>query len=321
MSYADLNSQGTLKCKALVINGVPFSSAGGIPSITTTSGTTPGTITTAVSLAGTAITSTVGGLITIDASSAGGQQPPTLWNATSAYAVGAVVSTTALADPDGTFICILAVSAGPANPAPATTPLSWTPVAPLKGVATLPAGAMVLGGQNTAGASASGAWTSTVLYQPGAVVYDTDNKWYVCYVAVIAPGTTSPSADVAAGSAGAGTYWEVLAPAYDVGGGGGAVAWGVLTVPTGGSPTTAFVILSTGSAGTGEVALATGKLGGVIPASFATTNMMIASWVGGTTPAPPANAILVPTFVASASATMSCGVALTAGQQVAWALF
>lgn len=390
MSYANLNTQGVLRCKSLVLDGTPFSSGGGIPNLTTNPvsvdtgngavafGTTvtaiaggatavfegaPGTMNLALNIPpgsgipnltttpasvdtgavavdfSTTVTTTAGAATAVFTGAAGamnlalniphgggGTTVPTLWADTSAYAVGDVVSTTALADPDGTFICIAAVTApvSPAvNPAPAITPASWTPVAPLKSVATLPAGAMVLGGQNTSGASASGAWATGVLYAPGAVVYDTDNKWYVCYTQVIAgvASATSPSTDVAAGSGGVGTYWEVLAPAYNVGGGGGAVAWGVLTVPAGGSPTTAFVILSTGTAAAGEVALATGLVGGVIPASFATTNMMIASWVGGTTPAPPANAILVPTFTASASATMSCGVALSAGQQVTWALF
>ena len=67
------------------------------------------------------------------------------------------------------------------------------------------ANTMVLGGGSTSVGDDGGLYDTTLTYAPGAVVYDSTNNWYVCYVAQTVASGTLPSANP--------TNWELLAPA------------------------------------------------------------------------------------------------------------
>ena len=168
---------GVLSLKKLIVGGATFTGGSGVSGLSAGGGTTtanpvPFTSTWATTGApGSAPTATFTAsagnmalaLVSPPLGGGGGTTVPTLWSNTGAYAVGAVVSVGTLADPTGTFICILAVSApvSPAvNTAPSATPASWTPVAPLKPTGTGITELTGTGGTPTTGTSI--AFTSTV---------------------------------------------------------------------------------------------------------------------------------------------------------------
>jgi hypothetical protein len=184
MSVANLNSAGTLRCGKLVLAGqtiVPGaitttvltgqSGAGASGAVAVSTNITNTSAATALTFASTASTLELTGNIS-SAGGGGGTTVPTLWNASSAYAVGDVVSVSSLATPTGTFICIGAVAAG-TNPAPSATPTKWTPVAPLAGgsgvvslagggaTPTVATGAVVFTSTVASGASTALTWTSS----------------------------------------------------------------------------------------------------------------------------------------------------------------
>jgi len=279
MSVANLNTNGTLRCKNLILDGqtlVP--SAGGTTLQVGTGAPQSGAITLAGSVTQAGSTFTFSG-------AGGGTTVPTLWSNTAAYAVGAVVSVGSLATPTGTFICITAVPAGaPTNPAPSATPADWTPVAPLAGgtgVSSVGGGTVVapatgaitlVGAGGITVSGAGGAGGSITLTGSGAGVAQLTGGGATPTPAV---GNVAFTSTVANGASTALT-WTSTATGMELGGTIGGASAGVASLAGGGATPTlatgAVLFTSTVASGASTAltwtSTATGmELGGTIASS------------------------------------------------------
>jgi hypothetical protein len=179
MSAGTLNG-GVLSLSKLIVGGTTFTGSGVLLGLlgdeATSVQTTAGVVDVSVGTAGQTQVITTASTMVLPpgVTSTGGTTVPTLWDNTSAYAVGDVVSVGSLADPTGTYICITAVPApvSPAvNPAPETVSADWTPVAPLAGgvrsivgggASPTPAvGAVLFTSTGASGATTALTWTSS----------------------------------------------------------------------------------------------------------------------------------------------------------------